>query len=156
MSVDKRIEEELFPFYALGSLTDAEQAEVEAYIAANPEARKRLEEWQEVTAAIPFTVEPVNPSPGVWQGLKERIDATQPSPQPTISVMDVVAGWFGRFRASLAMPILSGVSVLVAIIAIVSMVLLQAQVEKQRRVLEMIQAPGVITIGIGDVTGEHP
>ena len=42
MKRDQRIEEELFPFYALHALTDEERAEVDAYIAVNPEAAARL------------------------------------------------------------------------------------------------------------------
>jgi len=39
MERNDRIEDELFPFYALDALTDDERAEVDAYVAANPAAR---------------------------------------------------------------------------------------------------------------------
>lgn len=75
MERNDRIEEELFPFYALDALTDEERAEVEAYVAGNPEARARLDEALEGAAALAMTAAPLAPSPEVKARLMARVDA---------------------------------------------------------------------------------
>lgn len=69
------IEDDLFPFYALDALTDEEKAEVEAYIAANPEARARLRETVASAAALATLAEPLSPSPEVKARLMARVTA---------------------------------------------------------------------------------
>lgn len=67
--------EELFPFYALGTLTQRERAEVEAYVAGNPEAQTRLQEMVETAALLPYHVAPVAPSAQTKRKLMARVQA---------------------------------------------------------------------------------
>lgn len=82
MERNTRIEEELFPFYALDALTAEEREEVELYVAAHPAARLRLAELtaaaQELGAAAP----PLAPSPLVKSNLLARVAADLEAAQP--------------------------------------------------------------------------
>ena len=86
MERNQRIEEDLFPFYALDALTDEERAEVEAYIAGNPEARERLLPALSAAADVGAAATPVAPSPEVKRALMARVaaDAARPEPQATL------------------------------------------------------------------------
>jgi anti-sigma-K factor RskA len=72
--MDDRLEE-LFPLYALGALTEDERARVDTYVAADPEARARLDEALRSAAFIGFEAQPVSPSPQVKQDLMARVNA---------------------------------------------------------------------------------
>lgn len=68
--------EELLPFYVLGALTDEETAVVEAYLAANPEARQRLDALAEPVPScrmmrrrLPSVL---TPRPSSWRGCGHR------------------------------------------------------------------------------------
>ena len=78
MDRNQRLEEELFPFYALDALTADERAEVERYVAANPQARSRLEELVEAATEFSAETAPIEPAPTVKAGLMARIAADQP------------------------------------------------------------------------------
>ncbi len=67
--------EELFPFYALGALSDDERARVEAYVAANTGAQARLNEMMGTTSALAYEAAPVEPSPALKKSLMERVNA---------------------------------------------------------------------------------
>jgi anti-sigma-K factor RskA len=67
--------EELFPFYALGVLSDDECAQVDAYVAADPAARTRLNEALRAAAAVPLSAAPVAPRPAVKAALMNRVNA---------------------------------------------------------------------------------
>jgi len=67
--------EELLPFYALGAVTDDERAQVEAYVAANSDAKARLEELMQTAAVLPFEAAPVQPSEGLKRKLMGRVEA---------------------------------------------------------------------------------
>ncbi|VAW43344.1 hypothetical protein MNBD_CHLOROFLEXI01-1517 [hydrothermal vent metagenome] len=73
--MNKRIEEELFPFYALNALTDEEKAEVEVYIANDSAAKTRLHTLQQTADLLPLTAEPVAPSPQLKANLMVRVQA---------------------------------------------------------------------------------
>ena len=86
MERNTRIEDELFPFYALDALTDEERAEVEAYVAGNPAAAARLLAAQDAVAMLTAELEPVAPDAAVKARLMARIaDETAPlaTPSPT-------------------------------------------------------------------------
>ncbi len=86
MERNTRIEDELFPFYALDALTDEERAEVEAYVAGNPAAAARLLAAQDAVAVLTAELEPVAPDAAVKARLMARIaDETAPlaTPSPT-------------------------------------------------------------------------
>jgi anti-sigma-K factor RskA len=82
MERDERIEEELFPFYALDALTNEERAEVERYVAANPPARLRLMELTTAAADLSATAEPIQPSAAVKANLMARVEADAQSAAP--------------------------------------------------------------------------
>jgi anti-sigma-K factor RskA len=67
--------EELLTFYALDALTDAERQQVEAYVAANPEARLRLDEMLSTASALAFASEPLDPPPVLKRTLMDRVNA---------------------------------------------------------------------------------
>lgn len=136
--MNKRIEEELFPFYALDALTAEEKAEVEAYIAADPDAQARLMAMQETADQLPFAVAPVPPAPSVKANLMARVQADSRVVTPP-----VVAGrpavkrlsppqlsWWDRLRQSVAMPALTGTAVLAAILLLIWAISLNQQVNQ--------------------------
>jgi anti-sigma factor RsiW len=90
MERNDRIEEELFPFYALDALTDEERAEVEAYVAGNPAAGARLEEAISAAASFVTAAEPLAPDPAVKARLMARIE-NEGVPQPVASPLTVPA-----------------------------------------------------------------
>ncbi len=75
MERNDRIEDELFPFYALDALTDEERAEVDAYVAANPAARDRLSTALADAAALVELSAPLTPAPEVKARLMARVEA---------------------------------------------------------------------------------
>jgi len=75
MERNDRIEDELFPFYALDALTDDERAEVDAYVAANPAARDRLSAALADAAALVELSTPLAPAPEVKARLMARVAA---------------------------------------------------------------------------------
>lgn len=96
MDTDARIEEELFPFYALGALTAEEQAEVEAYLLANPDAAARLHDLSLGADALMLTVEPVAPSAATRDQFMSRVRESQstasaPAPAPKKPTSTVAA-----------------------------------------------------------------
>ena len=64
--------EELLTFYALDAVTDAERQQVEAYVAANPEARLRLDEMLSTASALAYASEPLDPPPALKRTLTDR------------------------------------------------------------------------------------
>ena len=136
--MNKRIEEELFPFYALGALTDEENAEVEAYVASDPAAKARLDALQKTADFLPLTTEPSPPSPTVKANLMARVQADgravqrqtaaaaptkpvakRPSiPQPT---------WWERLRQSFTLPALARTAALAAILLFIWAISLNQQ-----------------------------
>lgn len=131
--MNEYIENELFPFYVLGALTDEEQAEVEAYITADPEAKARLAGLMAAADALPLAVEPISPASKVKTQLMARIRAdasiradvhapstAAPSPQPAppspASTWERLREWYGRWQQSPALPALAGACLLLAIV----------------------------------------
>lgn len=52
---------DLLPFYALGSLSDDEKANVDAYLEDNPTHYQQLNDMLEVVFALSFSADPINP-----------------------------------------------------------------------------------------------
>jgi len=69
--------EELLPFYALDALNDEDKELVEAYLKEHPEARQQIEEMESAVAALPYGVQPVDPSPHSKVALMRRVAADQ-------------------------------------------------------------------------------
>ena len=67
--------EELFALYALGGLTEAERAQVEAFVASHPEARFQLDELIAAASALPYAATPVQPSAAAKMALMDRVNA---------------------------------------------------------------------------------
>ncbi len=67
--------EELLTFYALDAVTDAERQQVEAYVAANPEARLRLDEMLNTASTLAYASEPLDPPPALKRTLMDRVNA---------------------------------------------------------------------------------
>ena len=67
--------EDLLTFYALDAVTDAERQQVEAYVAANPEARLRLDEMLSAASALAYASEPLDPPPALKRTLMDRVNA---------------------------------------------------------------------------------
>mgnify|MGYP003600205527 CR=1 FL=1 len=68
-----RIEDELFPFYALDALTAEEREEVERYVAADPAARLRLAELTAAAMELGAAAPPLAPSPAIKANLMARV-----------------------------------------------------------------------------------
>lgn len=139
--MNKRIEEELFPFYALDALTAEEKAEVEAYVANDAEAKTRLLALQETAAQLPLAVEAVPPSPSVKANLMARVQADERARAAQAEPITAPKqgrqrpshpqlSWWDRLRQSLAMPVLAGTAALAAIVLFVWAVSLNQQVNQ--------------------------
>jgi hypothetical protein len=119
--MDERLEE-LFPFYALGVLAEAEKDEVEAYMAANPAAQARLAEASQAVSALPYGAKPIQPSAQVKTALMARINSeVRSSARPAPPPVSRSPGFFERLWQSttwnVAMPALAALSLLVALLA---------------------------------------
>lgn len=115
MSRNDAIEDDLFPFYALDALSDEERAQVDAYVAANPDARARLAKLMETSASLPASVTPLQPGNAVKADLMSRVTADaapsaataaprratsgRQSPRPTRSWWQVLAPAFAGLAA---------------------------------------------------------
>jgi anti-sigma-K factor RskA len=84
MDRNARIEDELFPFYALDALTDEERSEVESYVAGNPAAAARLAALADDASLLAEASGPLAPAPEVKARLMARVEAdlAEPSPNP--------------------------------------------------------------------------
>ena len=67
--------EELFTFYALDAVTESERQEVEAYVASNPDAKRRLDELIQTASALPYASEPLEPPTTLKRTLMDRVNA---------------------------------------------------------------------------------
>lgn len=70
----------LAPGYALGSLTPAETAAYEAFLARSPSARAEAEEFQRVAAALTLDAPPVNPPAQLKARILAQVAATPQLP----------------------------------------------------------------------------
>lgn len=118
--------EELFPFYALDVLSAEEKAAVDAYVAADPAARARLDELLETADFLPYDGPPVAPRPEIKAKLMARVQmdkeltaVSQPqAAQATAPAFGQrLQAFWHRFRLSPAMPVLAGLAIVIAAIA---------------------------------------
>lgn len=117
--------QELLPFYALGVLTEAEEAELQAAIAANAPVRTKLDRLNYAVNALAYCPSPIMPSPQLKQTLLARINS-KPVDQPVVlpstqSARPAVAYrwrnfWQQLFRQPLR-PVLVGLSVIIIVLA---------------------------------------
>jgi anti-sigma-K factor RskA len=131
--MDERLEE-LFPFYALGALTDEERTQVDAYVAADADARARLNEAIRAAAALPYAAQPIAPRSHLKQAMLKRVKADAPSrladTQRPFSAR--VARWLDRPAWRIALPLVAVVSLIVAIVVGVWAISLNNEVNRLR------------------------
>ncbi len=151
--------EALLPLYALEALTPEERAQVEAYIAVNPEARMRLDELRQMAARLPYAAPPVTPPPALKQKLMARVGADarrrQPAPERKPSLW---TAWQQRLA-----PVALTISLGLAALALGWGVMLNAEVVRlraetrqlqeqlaaQNRLLAQLTAPGARITEVG-------
>jgi anti-sigma-K factor RskA len=151
--MDQQIED-LFPFYALGVLTDEERVQVDVYIAADPAARARLAEMTQSAAMMPYAITPLEPSAQTKAALIKRIKADAPNrlapaaQRPAFSLRRL-------FSSVPVMSIVAVASLLVAILVSVWALSLNNEVAAlkrdllaQREVLVQIVAPNTHAVAI--------
>jgi anti-sigma factor RsiW len=119
--MDEQIEE-LLPFYALGVLSEAEQTQVETFIATNTLAQVELNQARRAVAALAYGARPIEPAPVVKQRLFERVNATMALPrrQPAKPAPAAPSTWsrlVELFRGPGTLLALAGLSLLVAVVA---------------------------------------
>lgn len=130
MERNQRIEEELFPFYALDALTEEERAEVDGYVAGNPAAAARLAALMQDAADLTMaTTTPLMPAPAVKAGLMARVAAEssatpapaplppRPAPRPVAAPQPARRRWWSwglavGFAAAVLALILAGGAIL--------------------------------------------
>lgn len=153
--------EDLLPFYALGTLTDDERKQVEVYIAANPDARARLEEMMRVSSILPQSIEPVDPPPALKKSLIDRVNADARPRRPAFNLSQLITAFWPRPSAGLS-PAIALLS-LVLLIAVGGWAItlnnevarlreetaaLRRELNDQRKMLAQIAAPGARLINI--------
>ena len=131
--MDERLEE-LFPFYALGALTDEERAQVDAYVAADADARTRLDEALRAAAALPYAAQPSAPRAQIKQDVLKRVKADAPAPpiSTRISFSTRMARFLDRPAWRLAMPLVAAASFIVAVLIGVWAISLNNEVNRLR------------------------
>ena len=115
--MDERLEE-LFPFYALGPLTDEERAQVDAYTAADADAHARLDEAIRTAAALPYAAQPIAPRSQTKQAVLARVKSAAP-PQPASAhepFSAKVARLLDRPAWRIVMPLVAVASLIVAVV----------------------------------------
>ena len=136
--MDERIEE-LFPFYAMGAVTEEEMAEVEAYVRDNPAAQARLEAAMATADELAFLAEPKTPAASVKENVlayahrRPHMTASAATPQPL--------SWWQRFRQSMAIPAFAGLATVTAILLFIWVLSLQRTIaDLDNRVTALQQA----------------
>ena len=119
----KEHNEAILPFYALGVLTEAEEAQVQAAMAASPKIQSELDALSFTAAALAYHPTPLTPSPQLKQTLFARINGdsvdrsgTLHSPQPARpAVAQRGKLWQRLFRQPLG-PVLAGLSAIIIVL----------------------------------------
>lgn len=112
--------EELLPFYALGTLTPEEMAQVEAYLARDEAAAVDLQEMLTVTTCLPLAAEPMTPPP--LTGMPWQQVGTTASAAPGVARRPT-PGWRARWqqwweqRSAVMWPALAGVALFLTLVA---------------------------------------
>lgn len=141
--------EELLPFYVLGALTDEETAVVEAYLAANPEARQRLDALAEPAAFLPHDAPPITLSANAKTQLMARVRAskvevergkTAVSSPPSPTFWQQLVAWWRGLGQSRLMPSLAVGSMALAAILLFWAFSLRGQMTGQQEKIAALEA----------------
>tara|TARA_B100000519_G_C14247816_1_gene440767 strand:- start:1886 stop:2746 length:861 start_codon:yes stop_codon:yes gene_type:complete len=100
--------------YALGTLPQSEEVELERLVSENHELRSLVYEWQQVNEADARECDQVEPSFHIYSSVMSRIDISKgdrslPSSKMTESSLRFLAQW-GGWAAAAGLAIFSGVS----------------------------------------------
>ena len=100
--------------YALGTLPQTEEDEVESLVSENQELRSVVYEWQQVNEADARECDQVEPSFHIYSSVMSRIDTSKgcsslPSSKMTGSPLRFLAQW-GGWAAAAGLAIFSGIS----------------------------------------------
>lgn len=131
--------EQLFPFYSMDAVTDEERAIVENYVSSNPEAKARLEKELAFASELALSVQPIKPSPRVKKNVlayaarrpKAKAIAT-PAPSSTHSPEGLRRpglSWWQQLQQSIAMPMLTGAAVALALVLFIWNVNMQRTID---------------------------
>lgn len=141
--------EELLAVYVLGGLSPEEEAEVEAYIASNPQAASLLEEAYAAVALLPYTVPPLEPSPEAEAALFARIEAdmvtTEDTPvQPSVTSPPrskaAQSTLWDNLRAFFSMPLVTAVGLGAAVFILIWGLSLNRQVQDLQQEMQQLTA----------------
>lgn len=160
--MDRQDIEALLPFYALDALTDEERELVEKYLTEHPEARQQVKEMENAVSALPYGVTPVEPS----RDTKERLMARVAADAEVRARSSGQAARPPARRASLFENLFRTFSLVTAAVAIIWVIILNAQVLRLRsqmaalneqvaaqsesldRVIETLNQTNVITVSL--------
>jgi anti-sigma-K factor RskA len=126
--MDEHIEE-LFPFYALGAVTEEERAEVEAYVQANAAALARLEAAVAAADNLAFLAESMAPAAPVKDNVlayarrRPHLAAAPTSPAPT-----ALPTWWQRWRQGVVLPLWAGLATAAAVVLFIWLLSLQTTI----------------------------
>jgi anti-sigma-K factor RskA len=128
-NMDEQIED-LFPFYAMGAVTEEESAEVEAYIRDNPAAQARLDAALAAADNLAYLAEPMTPAAPVRSQVlayaRRRPHASAAPAAPAAPI----TSWWQRWRQSLAMPAFAGLATAVAVFLFIWTLSLQSTIDQ--------------------------
>ncbi|WP_144721939.1 anti-sigma factor domain-containing protein [Cellulosimicrobium sp. TH-20] len=148
---------DLLPAYALDAVDDVERRAVERLLAADPDARRELDEYRDVVAA--FTVESA-PPPALRDTVLARVAASEATLPPAGErtggvVVDLAAARRARRRrwTGLAAAVAAVVAVAVPTTVAVRATQEQSRLEARADAIERMLADPDATILHGDVAG---
>jgi anti-sigma-K factor RskA len=88
--MDRNILLDLIPAYALGALDPAEQAEVERYLASDPEAQRLLADYQQVVGLLLLTVPARRAPAALVDDLRQRLKTLPSLNASVVSSAEIV------------------------------------------------------------------
>ncbi len=135
--------EELLAVYALGGLSPEEEAEVEAYLAENPQAAALLEEAYAAVALLPYSAPPVDPSPEAEAALFARVEAyvvAEPVRHTAVATPPIQPTLWDQIRAFFSLPLVTAVSLGTAVLLLLWGLSLNSQVQELSQDMQQLNA----------------
>ena len=151
--------EDLFPFYALGNLSDEERDLVEKYLEENPVAQEQLEEMIEAASVLALAVDPIKPRDQLTVSLLNRIRTEPYEARDEAYVRRGPIGWWARNRVTAAIALASlliatlsatwALSLNADILQLKSeLVGLDATIVQQNEIITRMSMPGVQAVDV--------